>query len=66
MKTEDMVRHSMEETKKLSPEGLTVHSISSKESSHDLILIKEKYSGLCIWKIVLNLMNSYRWSTQKR
>ena len=44
MKTEDMVRYSMEEAKKLSPEGITVHSLSIKESSTVLILMKDKYS----------------------
>lgn len=40
--TVDMVRHSMEETKKLNPESLTVHSLAVKRAAR-LNTEKEKY-----------------------
>ena len=43
--TEDMVRYSMEETMKLNPEGITIHSLALKRASR-LNIQKDNYSGL--------------------
>lgn len=43
--TEDMVKYSMEETMKLKPEGITIHSLALKRSSR-LNIQKEDYSDM--------------------
>ena len=42
---EKMVRYSMEEAKKLSPEGITVHSLALKRAAR-LNIMKDKYSDM--------------------
>lgn len=42
---EDMVRYSMEETMKLNPEGITIHSLALKRASR-LNIQKENYAGM--------------------
>ena len=54
-----MVRYSMEEAKKLNPEGITVHSLALKRAAR-LNIDKRQIFRHDIWKIVLQLNENNR------